>query len=112
MTRAGSVRWLIAICLLPLLSPDARAADDKTHDVVVYGGTAGGIVAAISAAREGASVVVLEPTEHVGGMVTGGVGRTDVGVGESIGGIAAEFYRLLYRHYSDPSAWKFQTRDE
>jgi flavin-dependent dehydrogenase len=90
----------------------SAAADDKTYDVVVYGGTSGGIVAAISAAREGATVVVLEPTEHLGGMVTGGLGRTDLGFEESIGGMAAEFYRRVYRHYSDPAAWKFQTRDE
>ena len=57
-------------------------------------------------------MVVLEPTEHLGGMVTGGLGRTDLGIDASIGGMAAEFYRRVYRHYSDPAAWKFQTRQE
>jgi len=87
------------------------AAPDR-HDVVVYGGTAGGLVSAISAAQAGASVVVVEPTHHLGGMVTGGLGRTDIGVGESIGGAAAEFYRRVKRHYDQPDAWRFQRRDE
>ncbi len=82
------------------------------YDVVVYGGTAGGIVAAISAARAGASVVVLDPTEHVGGLVTGGLGRTDIGVGASIGGMAAEFYRSIRARYDDPAAWRFQKRED
>ncbi len=108
---------------LPLLGLPLAAArcgapftDDNDQqsvfDVVVYGGTAGGIVAAISAVRAGASVVVLEPTGYVGGMVTGGLGRTDIGVGASIGGMAAEFYRGIRAHYDAPAAWKFQERGD
>ena len=41
-------------------------------DVVVYGSTPSGFCAAIAAAREGASVILLEPTQHVGGLSTGG----------------------------------------
>ena len=80
-------------------------------DLVVYGGTAGGIASAISAAREGASVVILEPSHHVGGMVTGGLGQTDIGTWESIGGLSAEFYRRVGKHYENPESWKFETRD-
>ena len=46
-------------------------------DVVVYGATPGGFCAAIAAAREGASVVLLEPTAHVGGVNTGGLCFSD-----------------------------------
>ncbi len=67
-----------------------RAAEN--FDVVVYGGTPGGLSAAIAAAREGASVVVIEPTKWIGGMVTGGLAKTDVGNEKVIGGIAREFY--------------------
>ena len=83
-----------------------------TYDVVVYGGTAGGLVAAISAAREGLSTIVIEPTDHIGGMVTGGLGRTDIGVAASIGGMAAEFYRRIKGHYDDSAAWKYQERED
>jgi hypothetical protein len=48
--------------------------------------------AAIAAAREGASVLVIEPTKWIGGMVTGGLASTDVGNEKVIGGIAREFY--------------------
>ena len=60
----------------------------------------------------GASVIVLEPTNHLGGMVTGGLGTTDKGVSASIGGMTAEFYRRIYKHYDTPEAWKFQTREQ
>ena len=110
-------RQFLPLLALPLVTASCGApftADDEQYgyDVVVYGGTAGGIVAAISAVRAGASVVVLEPTEHVGGMVTGGLGRTDIGVGASIGGMAAEFYQRIRAHYGDPEAWKFQDRED
>lgn len=46
-------------------------------DVIVYGSTPGGCCAAIAAAREGASVILLEPTRHIGGMNTGGLSFSD-----------------------------------
>ncbi|HEY3900704.1 MAG TPA: FAD-dependent oxidoreductase [Chthoniobacter sp.] len=69
---------------------DAPAAEQC--DVLVYGGTPGGLSAAIAAAREGASVTVIEPTKWIGGMVTGGLASTDVGNEKVIGGIAREFF--------------------
>jgi hypothetical protein len=95
------------IALVLLLQP----VQSEEFDLVVYGGTAGGIVSAISAAREGASVVILEPSNHIGGMVTGGLGRTDIGTASTIGGMSAEFYRRVKQHYNDPASWKFQTRE-
>jgi hypothetical protein len=86
--------------------------NNQTYDLVVYGGTAGGIISAISAAREGISVVILEPSDHIGGMVTGGLGQTDIGISNTIGGMSAEFYRRIKKHYDDPTAWTFQTREE
>lgn len=95
----------------PFLAPGCASPErGDDYDVVIYGGTAGGIMAAVSATRAGASVVVVEPSGHLGGMVAGGLGRTDIGVGESIGGIAAEFYRRVKKHYDRPEAWRFQER--
>ena len=71
----------------------------QSYDVVVYGATAGGVIAAVAAAREGLHVVLLEPGQHAGGMVSGGLGFTDYGRKEVIGGCALEFYWRLGRYY-------------
>ncbi|WP_396625530.1 FAD-dependent oxidoreductase, partial [Luteitalea sp.] len=77
----------LAFLVLALGSTATRAQSaPQSFDVVVYGGTAGGVVTAIAAAREGATVALLEPRDHLGGMVSGGLGFTDFGKKEVIGG--------------------------
>ena len=71
----------------------------QQFDVVVYGGTASGVATAVSAAREGLKVALLEPGTHIGGMVSGGLGYTDHGRREVIGGIALEFFLRVGQHY-------------
>ncbi|MCP5116773.1 MAG: FAD-dependent oxidoreductase, partial [bacterium] len=93
----------LAVGSLVLLLGGCASTDE--YDLAVYGGTAGGVVTAVSAAREGARVLVLEPTRHIGGMVTGGLGRTDHGKKEVIGGYALEFYERLGKHYGKDVAW-------
>ena len=68
-------------------------------DLVVYGGTASGVMTAYSAAREGLHVVLLEPGAHLGGMVTGGLSATDLGHFAIIGGYARDFYMKVAAHY-------------
>lgn len=75
------------------------SAATRNFDVVVYGGTAGGVIAAVSAAREGLKTALLEPGAHLGGMVSGGLGYTDYGKKEVIGGYAYEFYYRVGQHY-------------
>lgn len=82
-----------------LAFPCFASAAVHEFDVVVYGGTAGGVVAAVSAAREGLHTALLEPGAHLGGMVSGGLGWTDYGKKEVIGGYALEFYLRVGRHY-------------
>ena len=78
-------------------------------DVVVYGGTAAGVMAAVAAARRGAVVTLLEPGRHVGGMVASGLGRSDVERQEHlVGGLALEFARRLGRVYGSETAWRFE----
>ncbi len=60
----------------------------------------------------GKSVVLIEPTKFLGGLTTGGLGATDIGNKQAIGGISREFYQLIFKHYTDPANWKQQTRDE
>jgi hypothetical protein len=90
-------------------------AGAEEFDVVVYGGTAGGVMAAVTAAREGLRVVLLEPGRHVGGMFTGGLSRTDYGKKEVIGGYAREVYWRLGNHYEtrrfgQDEAWYYEPR--
>lgn len=63
-------------------------------DVIVYGATPGGISAAIAAARAGRTVVLLEASPWIGGLMTGGLAKSDVGGTEEkpLGGITAEFF--------------------
>ena len=74
-------------------------------DVVIYGGTAGGVICAVTAARQGLRVAVLEPGNHLGGMVTGGLSATDHGEKEVVGGYSLEFYKRLGRHYHGEIEW-------
>ena len=65
--------------------------------IVVFGATPAGISAAVAAARAGQTAVVLEPTRFVGGMMSGGLTKTDLGPRghEIIGGFAHEFLQRL-----------------
>jgi hypothetical protein len=87
---------LASLGLALLLGTPVRAA---SADVVVYGATAGGVIAAVAAAREGRSVILLEPGKHIGGMFTGGLGATDTGVRGGIGGYSREVFDLMRDHY-------------
>jgi hypothetical protein len=79
-----------------------------TWDLVVYGGTAGGVITAVTAAREGLRVLLLEPGRHLGGMVSGGLGWTDYGRKEVIGGYSLEFFERVGAKYGRPIEWHFE----
>jgi hypothetical protein len=100
-------------CLLAALlcsMPGSLWAD--AYEIVVYGGTSGGITAAIQAARMGKTAVLIEPTKHLGGLTTGGLGATDIGNKKAIGGISREFYQRVFQYYAEPGNWKHGTKEE
>ncbi len=82
-----------------------------SYDIVVYGGTSGGVVAAVQAVKSGRSVVLISPTPHLGGLTTSGLGWTDLGESSILGGLSREFYHRLYLHYQNDSAWNWQTKN-
>jgi len=74
-------------------------------DVCVYGGTSGGVAAAVQASRMGKSVVLLEPGKHLGGMTSGGLSAVDIGDPRSVGGIAREYFTKLAATVGVKLAW-------
>lgn len=84
----------------------------NSYDIVIYGGTSAGIAAAIQSSRMGKTVVLIEPTNRIGGLTTGGLGQTDIGNKQVVGGISREFYQNIKKHYEMPESWKWQKRSE
>jgi len=101
---------IIGVLAVALLAATARAANDSA-DVIVYGGTSGGVIAAVQAGRMGKRVLLVAPEKHLGGMTTGGLGATDMGNQAAIGGVAREFYGRILKYYQDAGAWREETRD-
>eukprot|EP00056_Hartaetosiga_gracilis_P007255 m.105916 g.105916 ORF g.105916 m.105916 type:complete len:617 (-) comp12665_c0_seq4:4048-5898(-) len=74
-------------------------APASEFDVVVYESTPGGIMSAVAAGREGLSVALLSSTFHIGGMSSGGLGKSDIGNPVVIGGLAGEFFLRNGQYY-------------
>ena len=93
----------ILVLLGSLMPRETLAVECATADIVVYGGTPAGIAAAIQAGRMKKSVILLEPTQHVGGMMSSGLNKTDAsprqGARIVYGGIAQEFFARSAQHY-------------
>ncbi len=71
-------------------------------DVVIYGSTPAGVTAAVAAADQGVSVLLVSEGLHVGGMIAqGGLTASDIGNAETVGGMAEKFFRTVYQHYVD-----------
>ena len=82
-----------------------------SYDLVIYGGTPAGIAAAVQAVRLGMKPVIVEPSNRLGGLSSGGLGDTDFGDKSAIGGLALEFYRRLGEKYGSREAvWTFEPK--
>ncbi|WP_215224087.1 FAD-dependent oxidoreductase [Echinicola shivajiensis] len=81
-------------------------------DVVIYGGTSSAVIAAVEVAKSGKSVLLVSPDKHLGGLSSGGLGFTDTGKKETIGGLARGFYHRVYLHYQEDNAWRWQKSEE
>lgn len=96
----------------PGASSNPDSSTTEAYDIIIYGGTSAGIAAAIQAKRMGKSVLLLEPSQRMGGLTTGGLGQTDIGNKAAIGGIAREFYQNIRQYYAKTEHWKWQTAQE
>ncbi|AHE52460.1 FAD-dependent oxidoreductase [Sphingomonas sanxanigenens] len=105
----------LSATLLTLLAPVAPAQAETPPppaDIVIYGCTAGGVIAAVEGRRLGRSVTLVCRDDYLGGMTTNGLGWSDTGNHRAIGGLSLEFYRRVKRHYDDPAAWTLAKRPE
>jgi len=86
--------------------------DPNTHeaDVIIYGGTSAAVSTAVQVVRMGKSVIIVSPDIHLGGLSAGGLGFTDTGNKEVIGGISREFYHRVWKYYQTDEAWKWQEK--
>src|SRR5947207_1563145 len=98
---------ILFLCGLLACTPVVAADLPQSFDVVIYGGTSGGVAAAVQTARMGKTVLLIEPGQHFGGLTSVGLGATDIGNKGAIGGISREFYRRVGEYYDKPDAWKF-----
>ncbi|GHT66614.1 xanthan lyase [Bacteroidia bacterium] len=94
------VLWLAALC-------SCVGVVQREVDICIYGGTASGVIAAYSARMTGKTVLLVEPSNYLGGMTTGGLGQTDIGNKYAVTGLARLFYRRIGTHYGKLEQWQF-----
>jgi len=90
-----------------------RSELNNTYDVVIYGGTSAGVIAAIQTSNSGKKALLIEPGKHLGGLTSGGLGATDIGNKGAIGGLSRDFYRRVNQYYNPDSntmdaMWTFE----
>ena len=90
----------------------AWPASAAQYDVVVYGGTSAGVMAAVQAKKMGKTVVIVGPDVHLGGVSSSGLGFTDTGDKSVIGGLSRDFYHRIWRHYDLDANWTWQRKSD
>lgn len=109
---AATLVVIATLTAQPLLAQTESAASEMHYDLVIYGGTSAGVIAAVEAKRHGMRVVLVGPDRHLGGLTAGGLGWTDTGNKAVIGGLAREFYHRIWKHYAEDEAWTHQLRED
>jgi len=105
------MRYLLLSLILWQSGLHLSSIQAQKADVIIYGGTSAAIMAAVQVKKMGKSVIVVSPDIHLGGLSSGGLGFTDTGNKEVIGGLAREFYHRLYEHYQKTESWKWQAKE-
>lgn len=124
--RRKSFCGVLLVCLLALSSP----LKGQTYDLIIYGGTPAGVTASIQGAELGHTVLLIEPSFYIGGMLVEGLGGSDIDNhgnfqnSPAVSGLALEFYRRIAKKYDrldkleyviaegakDPSVWRFESK--
>lgn len=95
--------WIFFCLLVSLIVFPCSCQEGEFFDVVVYGGTPGGVISAVAASRNGAKVLLIEQTNHVGGLSTSGINTAESEhmINKAITGIALEFYVRMGEQFPD-----------
>ena len=105
MWDSGVLQYTIYLLVLTLIGLCPLKSQTKKADVIIYGGTSAGVLAAVQVKRMGKTVMIVSPDTHLGGLSSSGLGWTDTGKKQVIGGIAREFYHRVWRHYQASNSW-------
>lgn len=91
---------IVSLLIIVVLSSSfGTIPKEERYDLVVYGGTSSGVIAAYAASKEGLKVAILEPGRHLGGLTASGLNHVDIGHRETVGGYAREFLKRVGSHY-------------
>ncbi len=101
---------LYAFLILPLSIEGLEANPIPTYDIVIYGGTSSGVLAAAQAAEMGKSVILIEPGNHLGGMTSSGLGWVDISNSKTIGGLTRKYFNNVWNHYEQDSSWIWESK--
>ena len=103
------------LCLYLIFISCNNPKDDSNifeADIIIYGGTSAAVTTAVRARKMGKTVIIVSPDTHLGGLSSGGLGFTDTGNKEVIGGLSRDFYHRLYMRYQQDSSWRWQKKEE
>ena len=114
MKKQKFFTWLLAVSMLlpSYTTKKTNLTASRQADVIIYGGTSAAIIAAVQVKKMGKTVIIVSPDKHLGGLSSGGLGFTDTGNKEVIGGLSRDFYQRLYQHYQKTESWQWQKKDE
>ena len=116
MKKINLFKTFYLFVFIAVLIPGCFSCNRDTNmnkaDVIIYGGTSAAVTAAVEVVQSGKSVIIVSPDTHLGGLTSNGLGFTDTGNKEAIGGLAREFYHRIWQHYNDSSAWNWQKHAE
>lgn len=107
-------RFAVLVSSIFIFPYSAKTAENNppSYDLVIYGGTSAGVIAAVQASKMGKTTVIVGPDKHLGGLTSGGLGYTDTGNKAVIGGLARDYYHRLWKEYQQPATWKWQKRED
>lgn len=94
---------LVALLIITCGGAIGQTATTKSYDVVVYSATPAGVLAAVAAEREGATVALVEPMDIVGGVMSSGLSFSDSNqtARECLRGLFEEVHLRIEKHYTD-----------